>query len=100
MQRVGELLPSAAQELGLAEPLRRGRQMAAWEHVVAERVPAAAAGCRLLEVRADGAVIVSASSPIIAQELRLRAPELLEAFGQAPGGSRGRELRVQVRRVD
>ena len=42
-------------------------------------------------------VIVAASAPIVAQELRLRADELLAAFGQAAGGERMLELRVVVR---
>ena len=42
MRRLGDLLPPAAQALGLEEPLMRGRAMAAWSRLVAERVPAAA----------------------------------------------------------
>ena len=100
MQRLADLLPAAAAELGLEEPLARGRAMAAWQHVVAEHVPAAQRQSRLLEVRDDGSVVVTAGSPILAQEIRLRSVELLAAFGRAPGGRRGRELRVVVRRVD
>lgn len=100
MQRLGELLPAAAAELGLEEALARGRAEAAWQRVVAERVPAAGRTSRLLELRPDGTVVVAAAAPIVAQELRLRAAELLRAFAQTPGGRRGRELRVVVRRVD
>lgn len=100
MHRLGDLLPAAAAELGLEGPLTQGRALATWQRVVAERVPAAAGASRLLEVRPDGSVLVAATSPIVAQELRLRATELLTAFGQAPGGRRARELRVVVRRVD
>ena len=86
MRRLGDLLPPAAQALGLEEPLMRGRAMAAWSRLVAERVPAAAGSSTLLDLRDDGAVVVAADSPIVAQELRLRADELLAAFAQAPGG--------------
>jgi predicted nucleic acid-binding Zn ribbon protein len=96
MRRLGELLPGAAAELGLEEPLRVGRAMAAWQRLVEEHLPAAAGATRLLELR-DGVVIVAASAPIVAQELHLRAEELLTAFGQAAGGQRMRELRVVVR---
>ena len=96
MRRLGELLPGAAVELGLEEALKRGRAMAAWQRLVEEHVPGAAGATRLLELR-DGVVIVAASSPIVAQELRLRSTELLAAFGQAAGGQHMRELRAVVR---
>ena len=44
------------------------------------------------------AIDVEADAPIVAQELRLRAGELLTAFAAAPGGVGVRELRVHVRR--
>lgn len=96
MRRLGELLPGMAAALGLEEELRAARAMATWERIVAERVPAAAGATRLLEAR-DEAIVVAAAAPIVAQELRLRADELLAAFAQAPGGRRALELRVVVR---
>ncbi len=97
MRRLGDLLPPAAQALGLEEPLMRGRAMAAWSRLVAERVPAAAGTSTLLDLRDDGTIVAAAPSPIVAQELALRADELLAAFAQAPGGRHMRELRVVVR---
>ena len=97
MRRLGDLLPPAAQALGLEEPLMRGRAMAAWSRLVAERVPAAAGTSTLLDLRDDGTIVAAAPSPIVAQELTLRADELLAAFAQAPGGRHMRELRVVVR---
>lgn len=97
MRRLGDLLPTAAQALGLEEPLQRGRAMAAWSRLVAERVPAAAGTSTLLDLREDGTIVAAAPSPIVAQELTLRADELLAAFAQAPGGRHMRELRVVVR---
>ena len=97
MRRLGDLLPPAAQALGLEEPLMRGRAMAAWSRLVAERVPAAAGSSTLLDLRDDGTVVAAADSPIVAQELTLRTDELLAAFAQAPGGRHMRELRVVVR---
>ncbi|HSK51639.1 MAG TPA: hypothetical protein VLA44_02720, partial [Clostridia bacterium] len=41
-----------------------------------------------------------ADAPIVAQELRLRAAELLAAFAATPGGTGIREVRVRVRRAD
>jgi len=97
MRRLGDLLPPAAQALGLEEPLLRGRAMAAWSRLVAERVPAAAGTSTLLDLREDGTIVAAAPTQIVAQELVLRADELLAAFAQAPGGRHMRELRVVVR---
>ncbi|HVA85815.1 MAG TPA: DUF721 domain-containing protein [Candidatus Saccharimonadales bacterium] len=98
MQRIGELVPEAARHLGLEDELRLARAMTTWAMIVAERVPAAAGATRL--VRLDGlALVVEANHALVAQELRLRAPELLAAFASAPGGLPVRELRLGVRRV-
>jgi hypothetical protein len=98
MVRIGDLLPDAARGLGLEDELRLSRAMATFEQLVAERVPAAAGACRV--VRIDGfAVIAEADAPIVAQELRLRGPELLAAFAATPAGFGARELRVIVARL-
>ncbi len=98
MERLGDLIPDAARRLGLEEELRMARAISIWSAIVAERVPAAAGATRLLRV--DGfALVVEADAPIVAQELRLRAPELLEAFRAAPGGLAAHQLRVVVRRL-
>jgi len=97
MERIGNLIPEAARRLGLDEELRMARAIATWEALVEERVPAAAGACRLLRI--DGfALIVEADAAIVAQELRLRSPELLDAFAAAPGGLRATELRLRIRR--
>jgi len=41
---------------------------------------------------------VEADAPIVAQELRLRATELMAAFAASPAGVGARELRVIVGR--
>jgi hypothetical protein len=97
MRRIGDLIPEAARHLGLEEELRLSRAIATFQAIVAERIPAAAGACRLLRV--DGfALVVEADAPIVAQELRLRSPEVLDALAAAPGGLRATELRVRVRR--
>jgi len=97
MRRIGELIPDAARALGLEDELRLARAIATFEAIVAERVPAAAGACRV--VRLEGFWIdVEADAPIVAQELRLRAGELVAAFAAAPGGIGIRDLRVHVRR--
>jgi Dna[CI] antecedent, DciA len=98
MVRIGHLLPDAARGLGLEDELRLARAMATFEQLVAERVPAAAGACRVIRIEGF-AVIVEADAPIVAQELRLRGPELLTAFGATPAGTGLRDLRVLVRRA-
>jgi len=97
MIRLGDLLPDAARGLGLEDELRLSRAMATFEKLVAERVPAAAGACRV--IRIDGfAVIAEADAPIVAQELRLRGPELLAAFIATPAGAGVRDVRIVVAR--
>jgi predicted nucleic acid-binding Zn ribbon protein len=91
--RIGDLLPEAARALGLEEELRLARATATWDAIVAERVPPASGACRLVRLEPD-AIVVAADEPIVAAELRMRALELLEAFGAAPGGARVRFLRL------
>jgi hypothetical protein len=96
MKRVGDVLPSVAAELGIDAELRLARQMAMWQRIVEERVPAASGGSSLLSLQPP-TLVVSATSAIIAQELRLRQADLLAAFAQAPDGERLIELRVVIR---
>jgi len=97
MIRIGDLLPDAARGLGLEDELRLSRAMSTFERLVAERVPAAAGSCRV--TRIDGwTIVVEADAPIVAQELRLRTPELLAAFAASPAGVGAREIRVLVAR--
>lgn len=97
MVRLGDLIPDAARALGLDDELRLSKAMATFEALVAERVPAAAGACRV--VRLEGFTVdIEADAPIVAQELRLRASELLSAFGAARGGVGVTDLRVHVRR--
>ena len=96
MRRIGDMLPGVAAGLGIEGELRLSRQMVAWERLVSERVPAAAGSSRLLSVQPP-ALVVSATDPRIALELRLRQVDLLAAFAQAPEGVHLLELRVVVR---
>jgi len=96
MRRVGDVLPGVAADLGIDRELRFARQMAAWHRIVAERVPPAAGASTLLSLQPP-AIVVSATSPIVAQELRLRQADLLDAFAQAPDGEKLIELRVVIR---
>ena len=96
MQRIGELIPSAAARLGLGDELRRARAIATFDAIVAEHAPAAHGACRVVRIDAD-ALVVEADAPIVAQELRLRASALLEAFRASPAGGEVGEIRISVR---
>ena len=91
--RIGDLLPGAARALGLEAELRLGRATATWDALIAERVPPAVGACRLVRLEPD-AVVVAVDEPIVAAALRMRALELLAAFGAAPGGAPARQLRL------
>jgi hypothetical protein len=97
MARLGDLIPEAAARLGLADELRRGRAVATFDAIVAELAPAAHGACRALRV--EGAtLIVEADAPIVAQELRLHALDLRDAFRAAPAGAPIEDLRITIRR--
>lgn len=96
MRRLADLLPGLAGSLGLEDELRLSRAMASWERLLAEHVPAASGSSSLVGVRPP-ALLVSAASPIVAQELHLRSDELLAAFASTPGGERLLELRISIR---
>jgi Dna[CI] antecedent, DciA len=98
MERIGGLLPAAARELGLEGELRLARATATWDALVAERIPAATGSCRLVGIEGRD-LLVEADQPIVAQELRLRAGELVGWFRAAPGGFPAAGVRVRVRRV-
>jgi len=97
LERLGDLLPDAARRLGLEDQFELAAAMSAWEKVIAERVPAASGSCRLVAFQ-QGVASVEADEPIVAQELRLRAPELLTAL-RATMTAPLRQLRVSVRHV-
>jgi hypothetical protein len=96
MQRIGELIPSAATHLGLGDELRRARAIATFDAIVAEHAPAAHGACRASRIDGD-ALIVEADAPIVGQELLMRSEALLEAFRATPAGGSIAELRVTVR---
>jgi hypothetical protein len=97
MSRIGDLMPTAAARLGLADELRRARLLATFDAIVAERAPAAHGACRALRIEGE-TLVVEADAPIVGQELLLQMDALTSAFRAAPGGAPVRQLRVTVRR--
>ena len=97
MQRLGDLLPDAARRLGLDDELQLATAMRAWQRILDEHVPAAVGACRLAGI-SHGVVTIECDEPIVAQEVRLRAPELTAALRSAVR-SPVRQLRVSSRHV-
>jgi hypothetical protein len=84
LERIADLLPRTAREFGLEEQLEQARVGAAWDRLVAGRMPAARGACRLLALE-RGIATIQCDLPIVAQEVRLRTPELLSALRAATG---------------
>jgi hypothetical protein len=59
--------------------------------------PAAHGACRAVAVEGT-ALVVEADAPIVAQELRMHALDLRDAFRAAPAGAPIEELRITIRR--
>ncbi len=96
MRRVGDVLSEVAGTLGVGGELRLARQMSTWQRLVAELVPRASGATSLLSVQPP-TLVVSAATPIVAQELQLRQSELLTAFAGSPEGIHLLDLRVVLR---
>ena len=94
-QRIGDLLPALASQLGLEEELKAAHAMSSWRRVVEELVPSVGDSV-IVEIRPP-TLVVSADDAASAQELRLWAGQLLGAFAAVPGGTRLLELKVVVR---
>ena len=97
MERLADLLPQAAREFGLEDQLEQAVVAAAWLELVAQLMPAAAGACRMIGLD-HGTVTVATGEPIVAQEIRLRSPELLAAL-RATTRTPIRQLRVAARHV-
>jgi hypothetical protein len=97
LESLADLLPGAAREFGLEDQLEQARMASAWLAVIAQRVPAAVGACRLTDLR-QGVATIQADEPIVAQEIRLRTPELLAAM-RAAVRTPLRQLRITTRHV-
>jgi len=97
MERVADLLPRTAREFGLEDQLELARAAATWLRIVAEHMPEGAGMCRLIGL--DGGIAtIETDLPIVAQEVRLRSPELVAAL-RATSRTPIRQLRVTARHV-
>jgi len=96
-ERLADLLPKTVRQFGLEEQFEEAEAAAVWLRLIAERVPAASGACRLTALRL-GVATIEADEPIVAQEVRLRSPELLAGLRVAIGAP-VRQLRVTTRHV-
>ena len=80
-ERVGKLVPSVLQDLGLGESARALRIQNRWAEAVGSEV---AAHCQPVALR-DGILETQVDSSVWCQELRLRTPELLSALRKELG---------------
>jgi predicted nucleic acid-binding Zn ribbon protein len=97
LERLADLLPGTARQFGLEDQLEQATAAAAWLTIVAERVPAAAGSCRLTDLQ-QGVATIQADEAIVAQEIRLRSPELLAALRKSVRTPL-RQLRITTRHV-
>jgi predicted nucleic acid-binding Zn ribbon protein len=97
MERLADLLPQTVRQFGLEDQFEQASAAAAWLRLIDERVPEAAGSCRLTDLK-DGIATIEADEPIVAQEVRLRSPELLAGLRVAIR-TPIRQLRVTTRHV-
>lgn len=97
MERLADLLPQTVRQFGLEDQLDQARAAAAWLRLIEERVPAAVGASRLTDL-SHGIATIETDEPIVAQEIRLRGPELLIVLRGTIRTSI-RQLRVTTRHV-
>jgi hypothetical protein len=97
MERLADLLPGAARQFGLEDQLEQAAAAAAWLEIITRTVPVARGECRLIGL-SQGVATIEADEPIIAQEIRLRSPELLAALRKSVRTPL-RQIRITTRHV-
>ena len=97
MERLADLLPQTVRQFGLEDQFDQAKAAAAWLRIVEERIPAAVGACRLAALT-EGIATIETDESIVAQEIRLRAPELLAALRGAIR-TPVRQIRVTTRHV-
>lgn len=97
MERLADLLPQTARQFGLEDQLDQARAAAAWLNLIEGRVPAAVGASRLTDL-SHGIATIETDEPIVAQEIRLRGPELLAVL-RGTIRTPVRQLRVTTRHV-
>jgi hypothetical protein len=97
MERLADLLPQTVRQFGLEDQFEQASAAAAWLQLIVERVPEAVGSCRLISL-SHGIATIETDEAIVAQEMRLRTPELLAAL-RASIRTPIRQIRVTIRHV-
>lgn len=96
MRPISEALRATLVALGISGAVARAGAVVAWPEVARVVLGAEAARTRALRVDGD-TIVVAVASPVLAQELRLRADEVLALIARAAPESRVRALRCVPR---
>lgn len=92
MRTLEEALRRTLDRLGIRDEVARAEAVRAWPRVASVVLGDAASRTRALRVDGD-TLVVSVASPVLAQELRLRAADLVSALAAAAPASGVRALR-------
>ena len=90
--RVGTALPRVLEDLGFGAASRGMRIQEHWQEAVGEAIAAHAEPGALM----NDTLEVIVDSPVWAQQLTLRAPELIASLSAVLGDDAPRELRMRV----
>lgn len=91
-EALGELVPRVLEDLGLDAPLRVLRVAECWEEAVGAEI---ARHCRPVALR-DGTLDAEVDSSVWAQQLQLRAPEMLASLRRLLGEEAPAALRFRL----
>lgn len=83
-ERVGDILPTAIEQLGLTAGVQRALALLRWADAAAEVLPGAEAASQAVDLR-QGRLVVVVRSPPWSQELHLRHPDLILALNRRLG---------------
>ena len=91
-EQLGKLVPRVLEDLGIGGSARIMQLVSGWEAAVGADV---ARHCRPLQFR-DEVLELEVDSSVWCQQLKLQAPELLEALSDALGDVAPKQLRFRV----
>lgn len=96
MRSLADALRATLTALGIRRDVARAAAVAAWPEVMRETIGPAGERTRALRVDGD-TLVVAVSSPVLAQELRLRAGEVLAALALKAPDAEVRDMRFVPR---
>jgi len=96
VRSISDALGTTLRSLGLRRGVERARAVAAWPAAAASVVGVDASRSRAVRIEGE-TLVVAVSSPVLAQELRLRQQEVLEALARLAPEAHVRALRFVPR---